>query len=121
MGIGRICKVGAILWFLGAALPEARGASWQEEIPFKLTRGFGIVVRGGIGPVNDLNLLFDTGAVPSVISQRLASRIGVSGAVGSLALVEKQIQAQYATITDVRFGAIHAATLPVVVDRSGPA
>jgi hypothetical protein len=102
------------------AIPVARGASWQEDIPFKLTRGFGIVVRGEIGPANNLNFLLDTGAVPSVISQRLASRIGLTGTRGSFALLNKEIEAQYLTVSDVRFGSLRASILPMVVVDLAP-
>ncbi len=110
------------LWLLLCAVlatavtaSPSTASTWHEDIPFHLTGGFAIVVRGGIGPLNDLSLLLDTGAVPSVVSQKLASRIGVTGTFGSLALVNKEIQAQYATVEDVRFGALHAASLPVVL------
>jgi hypothetical protein len=101
-------------------IPVARGASWQENIPFKLTRGFGIVVQGDIGPANNLNLLFDTGAVPSVISQRIASRIGVTGTVGPFTLLNKEIETQYLTVSDVRFGSIRVSRLPMVVVDLAP-
>jgi predicted aspartyl protease len=103
-----------VLWIL-LIVPVARGGSWQGEIPFKLVQGFGIVVKGGIGPADNLNLLFDTGAVPSVISQRVASRIGVAGTRGSFSLVSRDVEAQYATVSDVRFGSIRAARLSMVV------
>jgi predicted aspartyl protease len=103
-----------------AAMPVARGASWQEDIPFNLTRGFGIVVKGGIGTANNLNFLLDTGAVPSVISQRLASRTGLTGTPGSFALLNKEIEAQYLTVSDVRFGSMPVSRLPMVVVDLAP-
>jgi hypothetical protein len=92
-----------------------RAGAMSREIPFRLVHGFGIVVQGRIGPMNDLNFLFDTGAVPSAISQRVASKIGVSGNSGTLALLDKEIDAQYVTVDDVHFGPIRAATLAMVV------
>lgn len=103
-----------VVWIL-LVVPVARGGSWQGEIPFKLVQGFGIVVKGGIGPADNLNLLFDTGAVPSVISQRVSSRIGVAGTQGSLSLVGRDVEAQYVTVSDVRFGSIRVARLSMVV------
>jgi predicted aspartyl protease len=93
----------------------AGGASLSDEIPFKLVRGFGIVVRGEIGSVSNLNFLFDTGAVPSVLSERVASRIGVAGPKGSFALLDKNLTAEYVTVKDVRFGWVQANALPMVV------
>jgi predicted aspartyl protease len=86
----------------------AQGESPPGEIPFKLAQGFGIVVRGGIGPLTNLNFLVDTGAVPSVLSERVASRIGFTGVPGSFALLNKNMQAQYVTVDEVRLGPIRA-------------
>lgn len=93
----------------------ARGAEKPGEIPFKLLEGFGIVVRGEIGSMRDLNFLLDTGAVPSVLGQRAASRMGIRGARGSLTLLNKDSQAEYATVDGVQLGWIHAEHLPMVV------
>jgi hypothetical protein len=87
---------------------SAPGESVRGELPFKLAQGFGIVVRGGIGPLNNLNFLVDTGAVPSVLSERVASRIGVTGVPGSFALLNKNMQAQYVRVAEVRLGPIRA-------------
>jgi hypothetical protein len=113
-------RVRNVLVIMTAALLGAtsvRGAHTPDEIPFKLVQGFGIVVRGGIGPLNNLSFLLDSGAVPSVLSQRVASRIGVTGVPGSLALLhkDKDMQAPYVTVGEVRFGPIRAALLPMAV------
>jgi Aspartyl protease len=92
-----------------------RGADNPGEIRFKLTKGFGIVVQGGIGPLTNLNFLVDTGAVPSVLNEKLASRIGVTGGPGSFALLDKNIQATYVTVDEVHFGSIRAVGLRMVV------
>jgi predicted aspartyl protease len=76
---------------------------------------FGIVVQGGIGSVNNLNFLVDTGAVPSVLSERLASRIGVTGTPGAFALLDKDTTALYVTVDEVRLGSIRVHDLPMVV------
>jgi hypothetical protein len=93
----------------------ARGARIPGEIPFKLAQGFGIVVQGGIGPLTNLNFLVDTGAVPSVLNEKVASRIGITGVSGSFALLHKNLQAQYVTVDEVHFGSIRAVGLSMVV------
>jgi hypothetical protein len=107
-----VCLI-AIAIVLSATL--ALAAPLPDEIPFRLAQGFGIVVRGGVGSLNDLNFLVDTGAVPSVLSERVASRIGVSGIRRSYALVNKGKEAQYVTVDEVRVGWIRAIGFPMVV------
>lgn len=93
----------------------AQGASWQAEIPFRLVHGFGIVVQGRIGATNNLNFLFDTGAVPSAVSRGVASQIGARGKLGALAFLHDHAQAQYVTVGDVHFGPIGVPSLAMVV------
>ena len=109
----QIAMAGFALCVVLALVPAARGS--PKEIPFKLVRNFAIVVQGGIGPLSNLNFMLDTGAVPSVISERVASQLGAKGNRGSLAQLPTEIEAQYVTVTDVRFGPIRAADLPMVV------
>ena len=93
----------------------ARGADKPGELPFKLVQGFGIVVRGEIGSMHDMNFLLDTGAVPSVLGQRAAAQMGVRGERGSLTLLNKESQAEYVSVDDLQVGWIRAARLPMVV------
>jgi hypothetical protein len=111
----RVRKVFLIMTVAMLSVTLARGAGIPGEIPFKLAQGFGIVVQGGIGPLTKLNFLVDTGAVPSVLNEKVASRIGVTGATGSFALVHQNIEAQYVTVDEVHFGSIRAVGLPMVV------
>jgi hypothetical protein len=111
----RVRKVILIMTVAMLSVTLARGTRIPGEIPFKLAQGFGIVVQGGIGPLTNLNFLVDTGAVPSVLNEKVASRIGVTGVSGSLALLHNNIQAQYVTVDDVHFGSTRAVDLPMVV------
>jgi hypothetical protein len=111
----RVRRVFAIVFATMLSVSLAGGSTAPGEIPFKLVEGFGIVVQGGIGPLTNLNFLVDTGAVPSVLGERVASRIGARGASGTLALLNKDMQAQYVTVGDVHFGPIHAGGVTMVV------
>jgi predicted aspartyl protease len=111
----RVHKAPLIVIVALLSVTLVRAADTPAEIPFKLIQGFGIVVQGGIGQLTNLNLLVDTGAVPSVLSKKVASRIGVRGVAGSFALLDKNIEAQYVTVDEVHFGSIRAIGLPMVV------
>ena len=86
-----------------------------DEIPFRLVQGFGIIVKGEVGGISNLNILLDTGAVPSVLGVRLARQMGVSGPVGSFDLAKDRIQAEYTTVDDLRIGWIHAKHQSMVI------
>lgn len=108
-------KIRLLITVLAISSTLARGAEKPEEIRFKLVQGFGIVVRGDIGSLHDMNFLVDTGAVPSVLGQRVASQLGIRGARGSLTVLNKDSQAEYVTVDEVRLGWIWADRLPMVV------
>jgi hypothetical protein len=111
-------RVRIVLLILIASMLKATlacGASIPNEIPFKLVKGYAIVVRGKIGSMSNLNFVLDTGAVPSVVSKRVASRMGITGTSGPLALLDKNLTVKYVTVNDVRFGWVQAVALPMVV------
>jgi predicted aspartyl protease len=108
-------KICFLIMALAMTSTQVRGTDRPDEIPFKLAQGFGIVIRGEIGATHDMNFLLDTGAVPSVLSQRAASRMGVRGVMGSLTVLNQESQSEYVTVDAVRLGWIHAAHLPMVV------
>lgn len=94
---------------------SAPGLQTRAEIPFKLVAGFGVLIRGDIGPAHNLNLLLDTGAVPSVLNKRLALQLGVVGPRGQFSLVERDLEAEYVTVKGVRIGPLYRSELPMVV------
>jgi predicted aspartyl protease len=108
-------KICFLIMALAATSTQVRGTGKPDEIPFKLAQGFGIVIRGEIGPSQDMNFLLDTGAVPSVLSQRAASRMGIRGVMGSLTVLNQGSQSEYVTVDEVRLGWIQAVRLPMVV------
>jgi predicted aspartyl protease len=108
----KICLLGTAL---ALSSMFARGAGKPGEIPFKLVQGFGIIVRGEIGSMRDMNFFLDTGAVPSVLGQRAASQTGIRGVPGSLTLLNKDTQAEYVTVDEVQLGWIRAVRFPMVV------
>ena len=55
---------------------DARRES-ENTIRFNLYRGYLILARGSAGPLNNLNLLLDTGTSSTILNQRLARRLGL--------------------------------------------
>jgi predicted aspartyl protease len=86
-----------------------------NEVSFKLYRGYAIVVRGSVGNLKNLNFLVDTGAVPSVLDQRVAQRLHLTGNTGKLSVFTKKMDTERAVAPKVEVGPLRAAGLPVVV------
>ncbi|MGD0921694.1 MAG: retropepsin-like aspartic protease [Terriglobia bacterium] len=85
------------------------------EVPFRLYRGYVIVVKGSIAGLDKLNFLIDTGAVPSVVDRRIAQKLKLSGNGQSLSVFSQSVQAQGVVLSDVALGPIRAERLPVLV------
>jgi predicted aspartyl protease len=86
-----------------------------NEAPFKLYRGYAIVVRGSVGNIKNLNFLVDTGAVPSVLDQRIAQRLHLTGATEKLSVFTQKVDTERAVAPNVHIGPQQAEALPVVV------
>ena len=86
-----------------------------NEVSFKLYRGYAIVVRGSIGNLRNLNFVVDTGAVPSVVDQRIAQKLRLTGPTERLSVFSEKVDTQRAVAPDVRVGSLQAEALPVVV------
>jgi hypothetical protein len=73
------------------------------------------VVHGSIDGITNLNFIVDTGAVPSVLDNRLAGRLHLANETGQLSLFTERVDSRRAVVRDVRLGPVHVARLPVVV------
>jgi len=87
-----------------------------NEVPFKLYRGYAIVVRGSIGGLKNLNLLVDTGAVPSVLDTRVAHKLHLQGQSEWVDVQTSELPTERVTASDVQVGLSHVATLSMIVN-----
>jgi hypothetical protein len=86
-----------------------------KQIPFKLYRGYAIVVRGSIGGLKNLNLLIDTGAVPSVVDVRIAHKLHLRGQSGWVDVATGMLPTERITAPNVEVGPSHVAEVPMIV------
>lgn len=100
---------------LSLAAQLAVGENARNEVPFKLYRGYVIVVRGSIGNLKNLNFLIDTGAVPSVLDRRIADRLHLSGTVEKLSVFTQKLAAEHVIAPNVQLAGVRADSLPLVV------
>src|SRR5690349_17614092 len=86
-----------------------------NEVPLKLYRGYAIVVRGSVGNLKNLNFLIDTGALPSVLDQRIAQKLHLGGDAEKLSVFSKKVDTERAIAPKVQVGPQRAEVLPVMI------
>lgn len=114
--MGRV-RIVALLtaWTLLSAFTWA--ANSPNKVPFKLYRGYVIVVRGSIGGLKNLNFLVDTGAVPSVVGARIARKLHLRGQPGRVDVPTKTLRTKRVIVHDVELGPSHVGELSVIVQN----
>ena len=84
-------------------------------LPFKVYRGYVLVVEGSIGGVPHRKLLIDTAAYPSVIDQDLARKLHLSSTSDELRVVGQNLKSEAAVVPLVQVGPVEARNLSVQV------
>jgi predicted aspartyl protease len=85
------------------------------QVPFKLHGGFAVVVHGAIASQDNLNILVDTGAVPSVVNERLARKLKLSGPREVISVVNQNRSLQRVSLVGLHIGLLEYATVSAVV------
>jgi predicted aspartyl protease len=90
----------------------------SSSIPVNVYNGYLVVAVGQIGGQKE-NLVIDTGTAPSILSARLAKKMGLQVARGTLVVVGRSLDTGQTILPDLDFGPIHVANLSVnVMDLS---
>jgi hypothetical protein len=87
----------------------------KAEIPFQLYNGNLIIVKATIGTVKNVNMILDTGASPSAISQEFVDRLKLRGKTESLQTLNGTIQTQSFILPSIQFGPLSATSIRVVM------
>jgi predicted aspartyl protease len=105
--------VGLVL--LGGTLEPPVMAA-RPALPLKLYGGCTIVVQGSIGRLQKRNFIIDTGAVPTVVDQRVAHALHLSGSSELLTVFSRQVTSERVMLPDLRLGPIHTTNLRAFVE-----
>jgi hypothetical protein len=105
----------AALTALALSSTIALALEGRDEVPFKLYRGYVIVVRGCIGGLKNLNLVVDTGAIPGVLDARIARRLHLQGRPERVDLPIKTLETERVTVPNVELGPTHVDELSMIV------
>lgn len=80
-----------------------------DRLKFRLGDGYQVVAHGAIGRLDRLNLLIDTGSIPSMVDGRIAEKLHVEITEAESAVFDRKIPVLSTILSDVRVG-------PIVVD-----
>jgi predicted aspartyl protease len=100
---------------LGGQEQAPRALEAAIAIPFDLGSDFLIVVRGGIGNLEGLKFIVDTGSTWSAIDRKVAERLQVNRRGGRIMNYNRYIPIEWADVTEFRVGPIRAESVRVMV------
>ena len=88
--------------------PPLRSAETIAEVPFELYQRHLVVTKGSIGRLNGLNLLIDTGTIPSVVDSRIARKLRLQTEPSMLVAFGQQVPIQSAVVDGFRIGSLQS-------------
>jgi hypothetical protein len=90
-------------------------AARANAIPFRLQGGFLIEVEGGIGHLEGLKFVLDTGTTHSVIDRRIANRFSIVRRSKQVFNFDRYVRVEWAEFPDLHFGSIVARNVSMMV------
>ena len=88
-----------------------------SAIPFKLQGGFLIEVEGGIGNLEGLKFILDTGATRSVVDRRIANRFSTERRQKKVFNFDSFVRVDSVEFPDVHFGPIEVHNVTLMVSE----
>jgi hypothetical protein len=108
------CSMAIVASVLVSGVP-LRSAETIAEVPFELYQRHLVVTKGSIGPLTGLNLLIDTGTIPSTVHTRIARKLHLKAESSTLVAFGQQVRTQSAVIDGFGIGSLRSGPLPVGV------
>jgi predicted aspartyl protease len=108
-------SIALISWIFAVTLSYADETT--TEIPFRLHREHFIVVAGSIGGLEDLNLVIDTGATRTVVSKKVAKKLGLKGETRQVIAVGRKTKIREVVLPDLGLGTIRFPEIKAQVGR----
>jgi hypothetical protein len=84
-------------------------------VPVELYQHHLVVAKGSIGELSGLNLLIDTGAIPSVVDGRIARKLHIRGESAIVVAFGRQARTQSAVVDGFRIGSFTSGAVRVGV------
>jgi predicted aspartyl protease len=88
----------------------------RQSISLRIYRNFLPVAEGQVGGVSgNQNFILDTGTAPSILSAKMARRLGLPTHPSSFTALGKAVPMEMAVVPEIALGPISATSLPVQV------
>jgi hypothetical protein len=97
------------------ALVSVTGSEPPADVPFELVQQHLIVAKGSIGGLHGLNLLIDTGTIPSVVDQHIAKRLRVQAVPSDFLAFGQTARVSIASLTGLRIGVFQPGVVPAAI------
>lgn len=97
------------------ARQQATGSQPTGDIPFEIRHFCLVVARGSLNGVKGRNLLIDTGSNPTVLDERMALTLGITGGESDLLTLKGPIPANNALLSSVTVGPVTAKSVRVLI------
>jgi hypothetical protein len=110
----RACASIAVVASL-CSLVSLHGNRPAGHMPFELLEQHLIVVKGSVAGVRHLNLLIDTGTIPSVLDARIARRLRLQPEPSQVVAFGQTVRSRSASLTGLRIGAFEPGPIPVAI------
>jgi hypothetical protein len=108
---GHACVSVALIASL-CSLVSLQGSQPLGHLPFQLVQQHLIVSKGSIGGLQGLNLLIDTGTIPSMLDKRIAGKLRLHAEPSVLAAFGQTVQINSLALAGLRIGPIAPGEVP---------
>jgi predicted aspartyl protease len=97
------------------SLVPLQGSQPPANVPFELVQQHLVVAKGAVAGLHDLNLLIDTGSIPSVLDQRIARKLQLDAAAGRVVAFGQEARSSIATVSGLRIGPFQPGDVPAAI------
>ena len=109
----RLCSVVVVASVLVSS--QLRAVGTAAEVPFDLYQRHLVVTKGSIGGLKGLNLLIDTGTIPSVVDSRIARKLHLQTESALLVAFGQQMAIHSTVFDGFRIGSLQSGPVPASV------
>lgn len=111
---GYICWSLAVCGALCSLVPVT-GIEPSADVPFELVQQHLIVAKGSIAGLHGLNLLIDTGTIPSVLDQRIAKKLQLRAVPSEVVAFGQTVRVRSASVSGLQIGLFQPGEVPVSI------